>query len=179
MLIGHLSVQAMGHDFFGEKIKKSPPVAPYRMGKREDKRMKMLDTRGKRNFKKAKYSKSPCTHIKTRTDTTVYLKWLGGFDAEIIINILLRELIGTKGSERLSLDLTSCYGFDNLALSALLVILRKHAEKFEIIEVSGLPPWAMTRLARTPMHRLLDSNWQLWLEADSAVFCLETGMQAA
>ena len=133
--------------------------------------------RGKRLLRE-KQDRTGCV-VATKTNAVLSLKCLGGFDAEMIIDSLPEQLGRVRGVDRFNLNIAGCSDFNNLALSALLVVLRQHAKGLEIIEINGLAPWAVARLARTPRHRLLSSNWQLCLENKSAVFYQETKMQAA
>lgn len=83
----------------------------------------------------------------------------GFVQADTLLERLLALVKLSRGDERLHLDLTQAEGIDQLALSALVVVLRNQGGKFQRLTVSGLPSWASGRLFNTGAENLLGRNW--------------------
>lgn len=98
----------------------------------------------------------------------------GAAEGETILERLLAlitELIGSSESnEHLRLDLSLAEGLDQLAISALVVVLREQGDKFRRLTLSGLPPWAGDRLMKTGAQDLLGRRWSGSFALDTASF---------
>lgn len=83
----------------------------------------------------------------------------GSADVDTLLESLLALIRLSRGDEALHLDLTQFQGIDQLALSALVVVLRDQGGKFQRLTLSGLPAWANGRLSDTGAEDLLGRRW--------------------
>jgi hypothetical protein len=84
----------------------------------------------------------------------------GSADADIFLERLLAIIRLSSDDEGLFLDLAQAEDFDHLSLSALVVVLRDQAGKFQRLILSGLPSWASLRLFHTGAENLLGRSWK-------------------
>jgi len=84
----------------------------------------------------------------------------GWFDAAAVLKKLRPVLASCPVGGRLRLDFAQARGFDHLALSALVVVLRDHCRGVERIVIAGLEPRCLERLAQTGAENLLGAQWR-------------------
>ncbi len=89
------------------------------------------------------------------------LKLVGQVDAMDLVEDLSRAVDGTRRASRLELDLSRAAAFDNLALSAVLVVLRNHAGRLRSVALGNLPPWARQRITQTGADNIMGRGWVL------------------
>jgi hypothetical protein len=91
---------------------------------------------------------------------TLALTVTGRLEAMALVDGLDRALRNPKGAEVLLLDLHGAQELDHLALSAVLVVLKNHASRFQRLELDGLPPWARLRVYQSGAQGLLGQGWR-------------------
>lgn len=96
-----------------------------------------------------------------RKDDRLELAVLGAVDAMELVEKLSRLLKAESRAASLSLDLSAAAAFDHLSLSALLVVLRNHADKFAEVRVLGLSAWARLRVVETGAENIMGRQWGL------------------
>jgi hypothetical protein len=65
----------------------------------------------------------------------------------------------------LVLDLSATLGLDDLALSAVVVLLRTYCDSFRAIKLRLHQPWAMARLVEHGSRGVLGAKWAAGFEA--------------
>jgi len=89
------------------------------------------------------------------------LKLMGQVDAMDLVEDLSLALSGARRAAHLELDLSRAAAFDNLALSAVLVVLRNHAGRLRSVSLGNPPPWARQRISQTGADNIMGRGWVL------------------
>jgi len=84
----------------------------------------------------------------------------GEVSGEWLLDRLPQALDAASEHQELSMDFSRVRDMDNLALSAVVVLLRNHAAGFKRLRLAGLPPWAVQRMESTGARDLLGRRWQ-------------------
>jgi hypothetical protein len=90
----------------------------------------------------------------------------GKFDVEALFRGLPLALAVARECHGLKVDVSQAHGLDDLAVSALVVLLRNYARGFGHIVLQGLPPWAVHRFRDIGVNNLLGREWGCGLEND-------------
>lgn len=85
----------------------------------------------------------------------------GQVEAMELVEGLSREVGKCASARSLVLDFSRAAAFDNLALSAVLVVLRNQAGRLEAVSLRGLAPWARRRISQTGPENLMGRDWSL------------------
>lgn len=83
----------------------------------------------------------------------------GWFDAMAVLQKLRPVLAACPPGGQLTINLRDAQGFDQLALSALVVALRGHCLDLRRIAIQGVAPWCLARLGQTGADNLFGSQW--------------------
>jgi len=119
-----------------------------------------LDGRGPEN-------NQPSGHIFLElADSGLVIKSQGRLDVEALFTSLPLALSAAHECHELRVDLSQTLGLDNLAISVIVVLLRKYASGFGSIILHGLPAWARRRLRGSSARVLFGNGWQCDLVAD-------------
>jgi len=94
----------------------------------------------------------------------------GRLDVDALLSGLPPALRAARECHELRIDLSLVSDLDDLALSALIVLLRNYGQGFGDITLKGLPSWGSARLRDTGAENLLGRNWQGAMEIDEARF---------
>jgi len=94
----------------------------------------------------------------------------GSLQADMVLEGLHKTLGLIKGPARLYLDLSDSRDLDNLALSALIVLLRSQGRRFKRIVITGLQSWAIGRLCRMGSEHILGQSWTGFFTPSRASF---------
>lgn len=95
---------------------------------------------------------------------------VGVWGAEMLLEGLPKVLRVPDRSDCLELTLDRLGGFDDLALSALIVVLRNYSARFKTISLAGLPLWASARICQTGAENLLGNGWSMEHQPDITRF---------
>lgn len=85
----------------------------------------------------------------------------GQVEAMDLVEQLTREVSRCSRARSLELDFGRAAAFDNLALSAVLVVLRNQAANLSAVSLRGLAPWAQRRIRQTGAENLMGRQWTL------------------
>ncbi|KMY66560.1 hypothetical protein AAU61_15580 [Desulfocarbo indianensis] len=94
----------------------------------------------------------------------------GRLDVEALLSGLPPALRAARECHELRVDLSQVSDFDDLALSALIVLLRNYGQGFGNITLKGLPVWSSARLRDTGAENLLGRDWRGVMDMDEARF---------
>ncbi len=83
----------------------------------------------------------------------------GQLEVELLFRGLPLALAVARECHQLTVDLSQTLGLDDLAVSALVVLLRNYARGFGRIVLQGLPMWAVERLCDVGVDKLLGHGW--------------------
>lgn len=112
------------------------------------------------------------SHITMKKYTDMLLiKATGSADAEAILEYLPIMIHSLPASSILRIDFSNAKNLDHLAISSLVVILRKHGGSFTNIQLRGLEDWMLLRLKGDGFDAILGPQWMVaygddWLELD-------------
>jgi hypothetical protein len=93
----------------------------------------------------------------------------GPVDAETVIDSL-NNVISRLDTRRIQLDFSKVTFFNELSLSALIVILRGLADDLSRITITGLESWALWRLRHAVYELRLGPDWETLLAEDVVFF---------
>lgn len=96
---------------------------------------------------------------------------VGATDGETLLEKLQSLMTLCQSEKHLHLDLSLTEDLDQLALNAVVVVLRDQGHKFQSLTLSGLPSWASGRLRKTRPEHLLGRNWTGAFDQGVASFC--------
>ena len=85
----------------------------------------------------------------------------GPVDPMDLVEDLSRSVHAAARARSLELDVSQATLFDQLALSAVLVVLRNHADGFCSVSLRGLAPWAKLRIHQTGAENIMGPGWRL------------------
>lgn len=85
----------------------------------------------------------------------------GQVDAMDLVEGLSREVGRYRLVWHLEMDFSRAGAFDNLALSAVLVVLRNQAHQLRTVTMRGLAPWARKRIQLTGPENIMGRQWTL------------------
>lgn len=94
---------------------------------------------------------------------TVHLE--GHWYADLLLEELGPVVRASCRAGRLVLDFRSTLGLDDLALSAVVVLLRTYCQGFNTIDLRLHQPWALTRLMEHGARRVLGPAWAAGFES--------------
>lgn len=94
----------------------------------------------------------------------------GWFDAKAVFDKVRPILASCPAGGHLTVDLRQTHGFDQLALSALVVVLRAHCLDMDRIAIWGLEPTCLDRLCQTGAENLFGCQWRDTRRADEIIF---------
>lgn len=83
----------------------------------------------------------------------------GRLEVEVLFRGLPLALGVARECHELKVDLSQTLGVDDLAISALVVLLRNYARGFGRIVLQGLPQRALERLSDIGVEKLLGRGW--------------------
>lgn len=83
----------------------------------------------------------------------------GLLDVEALFRGLPLALTVARECHGLRVDVSQTRGLDDLAISALVVLLRNYARGFGHIVLQGLPQWAISRFRDIGVENLLGRGW--------------------
>jgi hypothetical protein len=83
----------------------------------------------------------------------------GRLEVEVLFRGLPLALAVARECHELKVDLSQALGVDDLAISALVVLLRNYARGFGRIVLQGLPQRAIERLSDIGVEKLLGRGW--------------------
>jgi len=108
--------------------------------------------------------KAPKTNAKIsmkKCDKTLYIYTEGAAQAETILQYLPLMICSLPGQDNLQIDFSKATSLSNLAISSILVLLRKHSRRFTKVRLQGMENWALDRLKASSEVMLFGPQWSV------------------
>ncbi|MCF8034897.1 MAG: hypothetical protein K9K66_17130 [Desulfarculaceae bacterium] len=121
----------------------------------------MLPVAGTHKHSAARRPRGRCGLESRSSRQRLSLTVTGQVDAMDLVEGLSREVGRATVVHHLEMDFNRAGAFDNLALSAVLVVLRNHAHHLCTVIMWGLAPWARKRIHQTGPENIMGREWAL------------------
>ncbi len=105
-----------------------------------------------------------------RSDQEFHVAAQGDAEADFMLEDLHAALTRDQGCAWLHLDLAGLSGVDDLAVSALVVLLRRSGQTFQAIRLTGINPQTGWRLRHMGARELLGQGWDASFQGDQVAF---------